>query len=284
MELEQSYELFEQGLIEKESFKESILAYAYNQAGRDKYIEPGDFILDFIPKVDSIIKNYNPILASFKHYINKHIKWLMFSFNKQYAKNKEKSDAYQYHYIAEFKDNLCLSEESVEYKISDVAKNLLSIENGEITKNSLRKRLEIFTLKNSRNLTSQQIDILAPLIGRTSEWLFSVKEQLDKNCYERIENREYLQLRHNRLFIEITRDQKKLTEMDEGYEKDLLFSKMQDKQRRKHELNIKLTKRNCGPKNEEIALMLDIPKGTVDSSLFYIKKTLLTLLPELLID
>lgn len=284
MNLESSYEMFVNGLNKKESLKEDVLSYAYKQVSRDKYIEAGDFILDFIPRVDTIIENYNPLLASFKHYINRHIKWLMFSFSREYVKKKEKSDAYQYHYIAEFKNSLSLAEEKTEYKISDKAIKLLSIENGSITKESSRKRLEIFTLKNSRTLTSDQISILAPLLGRSTDWLYKVKEELDKNCISRIENRDYLQQRFNRLFIEITKDQKKLTNMEDSNEKDILFEKMMDKQKRKTSLSQKLKTRNCGPKNEEIAKILGIPKGTVDSSLFYMKKSLLTLLPGLIID
>lgn len=284
MNLEKSYELFIKGLQSKEDLKNEVLNYAYEQVGRDKYIEAGDFILDFMPRVNSIIDNYNSELACFKHYINRHIKWLMFSFSKAYMQKKEKNDAYQYHYIAEFRERVSLFEEKAEYKISEKALKLLSVKNGKITKDSSRKRLEIFTLKNSRTLTSDQINILAPLINRTPEWLYKVKIDLYNQCEKRIQNRDYLQERHNRLFIEITKDQKKLSKMENGYGKEILFNKMREKQKRKNDMNIKLKKRNCGPKNEEIATLLNIPKGTVDSSLFYIKKALKSLLPGLLID
>jgi len=284
MNIKKSYELFTKGLIKKKSFQDDILKYVYRQVERDKYIEAGDFILDFIPKVSSIIENYDANLSSFQHYINRHIKWMMFSFSKVYIQEKEKSEAYQYHYIAECKESFFFMEEESEYKISEKALKLLSISNGKITKESSRKRLEIFTLKNSRTLTSDQISILAPLLDRTPEWLYNVKQKLDKKCENRIKNREYLQERHNRLFIEITKDQKRLTNMEDSYEKELLFEKMRNKQERKSRINEKLKKRNCGPRNEEIALLLNIPKGTVDSSLFYMKKALKSLLPGLLID
>ena len=70
MNLENSYEGFVKGFRNREDLRDDVLGYAYKQVNRDKYIEAGDFILDFIPKVDSIIENYKPALASFKHYIN----------------------------------------------------------------------------------------------------------------------------------------------------------------------------------------------------------------------
>lgn len=284
MNLDERYKMFVNGQCNEDILREDVLSYAYKQVTRDKYIEAGDFILEFIPKVNNILTNYKPELASFKHYINKHIKWLMYSFSKDYIQKKEKREAYQYHYIAEFKNMITLSEENTQYKITQNAKDLLSIKDGCILKESCRKRLEIFTLKNSRNLTPEQISILVPLLKRTQEWFYNIKEDLDSKCIDRIANRDYLQQRYNRLFIEITRDQGKLLNMDNGEEKEILYNKMREKQKRKNSINEKLKSRNCGPKNEEIAKLLGIPKGTVDSSLFYMKKTLLTLLPELIID
>jgi hypothetical protein len=284
MKLEISYKLFKNGNCSMGHLKNCILEYAYKQVSRDKYIEAGDFILVFIKKVESIINNYNSDLAGFNHYINRHIKWLMFSFNRSYIEDKEKRDAYNSHYIAEYKEQYKKESHNPDYTISANALRILSVENGVIKKQSQRKRLEIFVLKNSRNLTSAQIELLAPLLKRSKEWIYSHKESLDKKCEERIYNREYLKQRFNRLFIEITRDQHKLTIMKDGREKDLLFNKMIDKQRRKNELNEMLKKRNCGPKNEEVAIALGIPKGTVDSSLFYMKKALESLLQENNID
>lgn len=284
MNLEKYYENYVNKIFNLSELNEQVIEYVYNYVKKDKYIEPGDFILDFIPRSESIIIKYNNELASFQHYINKHIKWLMFSFSKLYIKEKEKSEAFNYHNIAEFKDNLYLKEESVDYKISEEALILLAIKNGKISKESSKKRLEIFTLKNSRTLTNDQIQILAPLLDRTTDWIYNKKEILENLCTKRIENRNYLKERYNRLFIEITKDQNKLLTMPEGYEKRITTEKLREKQRKKEDLIIKLKKRNCGPKNEEIARLLKIPKGTVDSSLFYMKKTLESLLPGLIID
>lgn len=284
MNLKNVFENYKSGVTEYTELKEKVLEYAYVQVNKDKYIEAGDFILRFIPKVDSIIERYNSDFASFKHYINSHIKWLMFSFSKEYKSFKEKSDAFTIHNAATYRDQLSLADEIPEYKISPRAKQLLSIKDGTIIKKSSRKRLEIFTLKNIRNLDKEQIEIIAPLINRSVTWLYTQKEYLTSLCEKRISNRDYLQSRYNRLFIEITKDQQKLLDMSSGYEKQLLYKTLCDKQRRKRDLLTKLKNRNCGPKNEEIATLLDIPKGTVDSSLYYMKKSLSTLLKEDNID
>ncbi|QEN05489.1 hypothetical protein EW093_12445 [Thiospirochaeta perfilievii] len=281
MDIEKMYEMYKVDAISRKKFNDGIIEYAYNQVSKDRYIEAGDFIVEFIPRVNSIIDKYNTDLASFTHYLNKHIKWIMFSFNKAYVIERDKVEACKYHYITEFKERLCVTETPVEYKITEKAKKLLLINNGKVGKETIRKRLEIFTLKNSRVLSYEQINLLASLLDRPPRWLFDKIEVLNNLCYKRVHNRDYLRERYNRLFIEVTRIQKKINTMEESYEKEVLSKNMQEKQERKNLIELKLNNRNCGPKNEEVAQVLGIPKGTVDSSLFYLKKALKSLLPTL---
>ncbi|MBN2618295.1 MAG: hypothetical protein JXR64_08305 [Spirochaetales bacterium] len=284
MILESAFKNYKEGTLEKEKFKNTVIEYAYSQVLKDKYIEAGDFIMTFIPKCDYIVDSYNEELASFTHYINKHIKWLMFSFSKNYVIERDKSDAYNTHYVTEFKENLYVMEENCEYKISPDAQKILSIKDGKILKDASRKRLEIFTLKNARNLSPEYIELIAPLLNRTVDWLYDIKEKLETICEKRVANRDYLQLRYNRLFIEITKDQKRILESQDIYEKDILGKRILEKTRIRDAIKEKIEFRNCGPKNEEIAKMLGIPKGTVDSSLFYMKKSLQSLLPNVILD
>ena len=280
MELEKSYLKYANGKLDKDSFKDNIIEYAYKEVQKDRYIEAGDFIVTFIPKVDNIIDNFNIDLASFHHYINKHIKWLMFSFCKQYTKNKEKNEAIYYNQINEYDSMNTVSESIGEYKISSNAIKLLNIINGKIIKKSVKKRLLIFLLKNSRSLNIDQINVFAPIIDISPEWLFLKKEELCSLCNKRIKNREYLKQRYVRLFLEITKEQDKLNKIEFFSNKQYILESIEKKQIRKNQLEELIKNRHCGPKNEEIAKILSIPKGTVDSSLYYLKKDLESLLPD----
>ncbi len=281
MELENKYQLYLEKRLSKDQLKEEIIKYAYYALINDKYIEAGDFILELIPNLDSIIDKYNNNLLQFDHYIKTHIKWIKHSFSKKYVKEKENVNAYSIYINSEYKLVSEVMEETQEYSITNNAKKLLSINNGIIEKESLRNRLEIFALKNSRNLTEEQILIIAPLLSRSPEWLFNKKEELEMQCVKRVENREYLKRRYNRLLMEIAKLQGQLECENNDKSRYKLLNKIDVLTLRKNELIIQISSRNCGPKNDEIAKILGIPKGTVDSSLFYIKKALESLLPDI---
>lgn len=277
MNIDEQYNLYKKNLIDGGELRTYILEYSYKLVSKDKFIEAGDFIMEMIPKVDQIISEYNPELSAFKNYLNRHIKWLSLQCTKKYIKEKDKRDAYQYHHNAQYKENLVLKESIPEYSISKEMKKFLKLKEGVISNESMKRRVTILALKNSRLLTDDIINNLSGILGVSSKWLTDKKEELNSICQERLKNREYLMIRCNRLFIDITKDQDKLNkELDKNKKKEILF-KLEEKKNRLHKLQETLTKRSYGPRNEEIAKLLKIPKGTVDSSLFYIKKMLKTM-------
>lgn len=274
MNIDKQYELYKEKVIDKEELKKSILEYSYKTVTRDKIIEAGDFIMEMIPKVDQITEEYKPELSGFKNYLNRHIKWLSLQCTKKYVKEKDKSDAYQYHNKAQYKENLIMQETIPEYSISKEMSIFLKLKDGVISNPSMKRRITILALKNARLLNDNIIHNLSEILGVTPKWLTDKKEELINVCQKRLKSREYLMVRCNRLFIDITKDQDKLNkELDKSKKREIL-TKLEEKKNRLHKLQETLTKRSYGPRNEEIAKLLKIPKGTVDSSLFYIKKML----------
>lgn len=274
MNLEESYNYYQEGLVSFKELKREVLEYSYSIASRDKYIEAGDFILIMIPKVEQIIMEFNPQLSKFINYLNRHIKWLILQCNKEYIKKRDKTEAFHYHEVAKYKENLVCKESTPVYRVTTDMESFLKLKKGEITSNSMRRRILILSLKNSRLLSDDLIEELSKLLGCTREWLIEKKEYLNRLGESRLKNREYLQERCNRLFIDITKDQEKILKCHTLEEKQEILLKLEEKRERLHRLQETLTNRSYGPKNEDIAKLLDIPKGTVDSSLFYIKKKL----------
>lgn len=284
MDLNEMYSLYAVGKIGREEFKNSIITYAYDRLRWEKNIEGGDFLISFIPVVEGMIKDYSEDLSSFKHYTNRRIDWLKLEIKRSYIKNREKCDAYQYHQQVEYLENLMISENPIEYNITKKAAEFLKISNGLISKDTTKKRFTIFVLKCSRLLDDALIESICEILDRPTSWLYDLKDKLDALGTNRIKSREYLIHRNNRLFIEINRDQEKLSNMPLGIDKDNFKKKLESKIERKAEIQRTLNRRSYGPKNEEIAKLLSIPKGTVDSSLFYMKKELTSLLHDKVID
>ena len=277
MTLEQEYKDYRAGKKTKKDFLDDVIEYVYIEIGKNRKIEPGDFIVEFIPKAETLLLNYIESKCSFTHYINNNIKWGILSFSKRYIEHIENQYAYQHYSFHEF-DNLEIADHTPSYNISPAAKKVLTIDNGEIERQILKKRLKIFALKNAKHLNDEQINLLAPLIETSPEWLIESINRLQEECKNKNPIREYQQHRYNRLFMSIIKDQCKILQIDDKKEKEKLKNSIALKQRRKEILYMQMINRRSGPKNEDIAKLLGIPKGTVDSSLFYMKKHLNTLL------
>lgn len=284
MKINNLYKGYKDKDVSFEKLRDSIIEYAYVKVSWDKNIEAGDFLVLFIPITEDIIKNYNPQLCEFSHYINRRIDWLKIQLKTEHIKKTEKQLAYQGVNHMECIEKLEVKESTPLYRVTDRAKIFLKIVNGEINKKSTKKKFLIFVLKCSRLLDENLITSICNLYGEPKSWLYNYKDQLDKMGEERIKNREYLVHRNNRLFMEINRDEQRLIDMDDGPEKERVYKKLIEKRSRKIDIQDTLNRRSYGPKNDEIAKVLNIPKGTVDSSLFYMKKELTSLFHEKVID
>lgn len=284
MDLNRIYKNFLTGKCSRDFLKNTLLQHAYKVVGWDKYIDPANFIIEYIPLIDSIIDNYKMEQCQFSHYITKRINWLKLDINKINIKKKEKENTYLSDINSYYEVEMVSNELKPEYKITPEAVKYLKIVNGRISKKTTKRRFLIFVFKSSRLLTYDLVKLVSRLTGEPEEWIFQIKETLNSLSQRRIKRREYLELRKNRLFMEIKRGQIELNKVEDNRLKEELIDKINEKKARKEEIQKILDNRSYGPKNEEIARVLGIPKGTVDSSLFYMKKDLNTLFPEMIID
>lgn len=284
MDLNRIYKNFLTGKCSRDFLKNTLLQHAYKVVGWDKYIDPANFIIEYIPLIDSIIDNYKMEQCQFSHYITKRINWLKLDINKINIKKKEKENTYLSDINSYYEVEMISNELKPEYKITPEAVKYLKIVNGRISKKTTKRRFLIFVFKSSRLLTYDLVKLVSRLTGEPEEWIFQIKETLNSLSQRRIKRREYLELRKNRLFMEIKRGQIELNKVEDNRLKEELIDKINEKKARKKEIQKILDNRSYGPKNEEIARVLGIPKGTVDSSLFYMKKDLNALFPEMIID
>jgi hypothetical protein len=274
MNIQNYYDDFKNGRISQDKLKEKILEFSYNQMIKHPNIEAGEFILEMIPNVKKIITEYNEDKSTFYTYICHHIKWLSLQCAKKYLKERDKVEAYLYHHDTIYEDSMGVMDNEEEYFLLEKNINSLSLKETLKNDSTLKKRLTILVFKNSRLLNDRMITIASEVLGVKEEWIANIKHELDIICLKRLRARNYLEQRINRLLLDITKSQIILTNTQGLLEKQKLVLNIEGKMERLHRLQIILKKRNYGPKNEEISRVLNIPKGTIDSSLYYIKKNI----------
>ena len=236
--------------------------------------ERSDFFTQFFPRIPFLLDRFVYQGKSFEAYFNTTVRYAVKTFKlKQILKEKENT-AYEnslFWYQLEEKEPSFLS-----YPPGPVPteiKKLFKIgKDGIIHDPAYQRRLLFLILKSAYFIEPSLIQSLAPLGGFDCPWLEELVETLKSR--RRIQNARYLELinRKNQLLIKAIMAQERLTLTADPKEREHLtafldLSKCKIMHYTKEIRNIPQV-----PTNKEIAGLLSIPKGTVDSALFLIKK------------
>jgi hypothetical protein len=137
-----------------------------------------------------------------------------------------------------------------------------------------RKRLLIWALKQVRSLHEADL-------GRLAAWTGTGEERLQGLCAElrgRLERRErrlgLLVERRNRAFTALQLAQQALAGEPEPEARALLAKRAARARRCLHRSQERIARVPLEPSNRELALALGLPKGTVDTSLYWLKRSL----------
>jgi DNA-directed RNA polymerase specialized sigma24 family protein len=143
-----------------------------------------------------------------------------------------------------------------------------------IETNTDRRNLLFLLLKCSRNLDPEKSAALAGLAGISPQRLAGLMSDLRLNRAPREERLEIFRRRRNGAFSMVRRLETELVlELDEDRRKELL-GKLQKARRRMRGAMDRMARVGLAPTNREIAGILGVPKGTVDSGLYWLKKKL----------
>lgn len=143
-----------------------------------------------------------------------------------------------------------------------------------IETNTDRRNLLFLLLKCSRNLDPGKSAALARLAGISPQRLAGLMSDLRLNRAPREERLEIFRRRRNGAFSMVRLLETELVlELDEDRRKELL-GKLQKARRRMRGAMDRMARVGLAPTNREIAGILGVPKGTVDSGLYWLKKKL----------
>ncbi len=233
-----------------------------------------EFMLSLQTRIDSLISGFEFRGYSFVAYLNRTLSWQVKSYwgsrknrlNREWIMERE--SALGYEEIQEEPRELC----SLKQKVLQLV--LLKGDTPN-RRRVLRLRLLILLLKNIQFLEEQEfLDCAADLRfdpREASLWRVTLL-----NCIqERMGRRNLLIERRNHLYHKITYYQKKRMELFCEYERALLDERIARFRKRHGRINEELSRVCLVPSNREISSLLNIPKGSVDSGLFYLKEMMM---------
>ncbi|TFG62413.1 MAG: hypothetical protein E4H36_08045 [Spirochaetales bacterium] len=269
------------------SITEDILRYQETGCGLDQIVEKiclyvyryprrtmrwdeddcSDFFCYFFPKIKNLVNRFKYTGKPFEAYLVVSLKYQFRSFLswKKQKKLEQKLSGYEY-FLASTMEDAAYAAEPLLPGYEPPGFN--------VTSGRGKRRFLFLVLKGYPFITSTMLEKIAVMTGYEAAWLLTRIEAL-RGCMEVHRQRlEKLGRKRNRYYFNIYKIHEEL-QLEVRHEKREELYKLLDfnKDRMRRTLGEINRVPKC-PTHKEIALVLGIPKGSVDSGLFYLKNTL----------
>lgn len=269
--------------------KISLIVYYYpkKKLGWD-LDDCSDFFCMFYPKIAVLIDRYSFNERPFEAYLSVTINFQLKTFlTKRSQKNRYSLVFSNSSFWSTAEPSLTYwgtreegpdNEKEVPEMVPEAKRCFLISEDGKITDTGMQRRLLFLTLTGSMYITMRLIEAVSTVTGYTTEWLVLCIEMLKHKMETRYIRIRELQERRSRAYLKVYKIHQEITEC---YEENERIRKIRLLNREQHCMRLsayELSKVPTCPTHKDIADVLDIPKGSVDSGLYYIKHSLSHLL------
>jgi hypothetical protein len=253
----------------------SLRIYNYpsgkRQASED---DCGDFYLFFYPRLLRTLSKFQDRGKPFEWYFNSVLRWHYKVYRSRKKKDQTRWAVARSVLFWELPEaGMAVSAPVVS---SDEGKRIIPLDRfGNSRENTCRRRILFLALKNARHLDDSAISWISGLTGIEEEHLIGMVERLRANLYKRELRLHKLYKRQNKIFTKIFLFQRDLLwEVDPEIKADLALS-LCELRTKLRSLQRKIRRVRLHPSNREIAELLQIPKGTIDTSLYWLRRQLL---------
>ncbi len=235
----------------------------------------GEFFIYFYPRLVRTLKSFKDQDKPFEWYLNSILRWQFKSFCKDKRKIERfwgMSDQLDF-WDLNYESYIPQAEETVPRE-PHLAGILGLDHSGKIKRPSDRKRFLFWVLKYARLLDDRSLDRLSELTGYDRDWLEEIGEELKARLHPREQRLEALKARQNKAFFKARLIEKELLFEAEPEKKELLSSRLKKLKRTILLAQAQIARIPLCSTNRDIGEVLKIPKGTVDTSLYWLKKRL----------
>ncbi len=260
---------FQQSGQGEEKLIQEIALYIYSSFPVKTYLskdQRGDFICSVYNEIGRIMNRFSFKGKPFEAYLNIILKWRIKSYLSRTAMKKDiisiTNDAH-FIYTAQLKSP---DEHKQGIEIDD---EIASV----IRNDTDRKRLLFIFMKEYITADPAYLPYVAQLTGYSERWIMDKAEILRHIVYRRIDRYKKLSEKRNKTFFKLYLAEKKQYEAYTEEEKKAYAVEAKMLKERLHRTNRDLSKFPFYPTHREISAVIGIPKGTIDSGLFYLKKS-----------
>lgn len=247
-----------------------------------------EFFCRFYPRLPSLIDRFRYTGKPFEAFLAVTLKWQWRTFAARRSQELVRERVLSREELF-WGEGSCEAEEAEEafwspsprfLTLTDAARKVLKVDSeGRIRDGSIRRRLLFLLLQSCTDLPTIFIDEAARLLRCDCDWLHGLVREIRDKTEARRERATYLRDKRNRHFFRICCCHEQLAIEPRGEVKEELFRRLLLEKRRLGETIKELSKVPLSPTHCDIAELLHVPKGSVDSGIFYLKIALKNLSP-----
>lgn len=279
--LEKSIQMFRAGLITKDrmlacvfSTVQYFIPYYHLRVIDDSV---NDSFALFLPKINALINRYDPKKGKFYPYLKKSFT----QFYKNTYRYSAKRKVYDYIYLQRY-DIVDYSEQNDRYgyiyentELDCVVSDFPCIQKQDRDLEILRKRVLILTLKCAWYVDDELERTIAHFLGMSSKKLFTLVEEVKALDSDKTRRKELISkvrdVTYSRLCLAEQRQailrEEDLEQSNEEYEEQI--SSLRNRHLR---INKRMKKVSQNASNKMVSVVLKMPCGSVDTSMYYIKR------------
>lgn len=137
-----------------------------------------------------------------------------------------------------------------------------------------RRRLLLVALKNAHSLPDESLGPLSALTGVPEAWLAAAVDRLRQRLFARQVRLHALYARRNRVYATLLREEQALRWQAEAEQRAQLLLRVEALRERLRRCRARIRRVALFPTNREIAALTRIPKGSVDTSIYWLRRRL----------
>ena len=241
-----------------------------------------DFFSYFYPKLPALIRRFTYQGKPFEAYLCTTLKWQLKTFAARKHLNAVKSRVVSEEgfggvetlYSAPVEaESLEIAESSPVYP--EKIRRVFHIEPDGVIRNEVwRKRILFLTMKGAFDLDAPTVDRVAGLTGYERNWLAGCAQELVARMATRHDRLHALCARRNHAYFRIYYLHERLSSPNSPANRDNLLRILSNERKRLSRAIDDINRVPRTPTHHDIAEVLEVPKGSVDSALYYLRNQL----------
>lgn len=233
--------------------------------------DAGDFFAHYYPKIPRLIEHYRDTGSSFEVYLHVHLLWAIKGFAKKLKKRRYEQTLDTFTTFWEVHEKTAPDDEYSYFRVPVKLRQLYKITpEGKISSRMWKQRFLFVILRESEFIDHSLAESIVAATGVNRKWLLNCIVTLKERMEERKRRLEELRRKRNYWFYRYYMLQIRISDTCNSEKREELLDLFEVIRIRFSNATERVVSTYAHPTNQDIADVLNIPKGSIDSGIYYV--------------